>query len=701
MSESDPGIEASERRLRRRNRRRLIYTLLLLVGIAAGVAYKAGAFRRKPPVKEFAKAPRFELAATDANETREVTQSFENPVATSLELIGAVSLYHQFGTAENYGCDVRERRTKPIRLDSTVLHIQDNQAWILWWPDRHPIADDADLVEAAFEKLPTMGKCIIGLITSDHRLHAFGHEFAPGELPAGSDVAPLHFPTDLGVGAERANAKRMTLVGSKLRSVLPQELRDALRKDGRNAIRCWFVNFVGCKGQELGLRNVSLLRRRSEPLPDLIDLQGKVGGAEGEVGVELRTESGQVRNAKTTNDGAFTFSKVSATDAVSIRVHRDAQDHFARQGVWFVPSAASHDLAVDVAPSYRNENGHKPDPAARVVHVINKPGFSEHYAAHARQVWNGDETLPQEFEGKTFTNNIGHIDRDRFQDNPDGTIRVVHLGSSHAVACQVRICDRYNILLEADLSVRLQRPVEVISLGRNNGDLAANFVRIRDYAVYFKPDLILIEHGSALMTQIQPDLLKRMLGYDAKHSPLDSFYYDADGRLQHRPSSSDWAAYAGKQDLTPLTPNVPFKETLRVPFARMHPWGKEAYKLTADLLREYKKRFPPYTFMLHTGLDQAQAHGKYEQLVEIDGERVPIGAGPFVRNLQSFARQEGFQCIHPALPVGFNDADRTYLTFLRDGHFSPRGHQWLARELVPAVAEYLSDRPSLSSAKSR
>ena len=305
-------------------------------------------------------------------------------------------------------------------------------------------------------------------------------------------------------------------------------------------------------------------------------------------------------------------------------------------------------------------------------------------------MWNGVDTWPQEYAGKSFSNNIGHLDRDRFFDNPDKAFRVVHLGSSHVVASQVRPCDRYNLLMEEELGMRLGRPVEVISLGRNNGDVAANFPRVADFAVRFEPDVILLESGSFLMMQLQPELLHRMHGYDPAHTHLSTFYYDERGVFTFRPSAEDWMLHVDKPNRAELVPGVPFDDTLRVPAANLHPLAVDAFKYLAEVMRQYRKEFPKNRFMLNTGLDQAQDHGKFGRTTTLhDGAKIPIGAEVFLENMKAFCAKESIECLNPAIPKGFNETPDTYLTFVNDIHYSPRGHQWLARELSRELLEII------------
>jgi hypothetical protein len=344
------------------------------------------------------------------------------------------------------------------------------------------------------------------------------------------------------------------------------------------------------------------------------------------------------------------------------------------------------DLNVDIGPTYVNADGHQADAAKARFVTPRKPGeVGATYEPHARQYWPGS-AMVQEYDSTTFTNNMGFIDRDRFFDNPDGCFRVVHLGSSVAVALQVRPFEKYNVVMESELALRLQRCVEVISAGRDNGDIGSNYPRIRDYAVKFRPDAILLENSSSLVMQLHPELLKRGFGWDHEFNALDNFFYDSSGKLEFRPSSPEYPLHTVKPDYPELTKGVSFFGTLTVPFADMHPSGVEAFKYLADIAAYFKAKHPDQRFVIHTALNEAQCRDACNTTVTLPGGKVvPVGAATFAANHRTFCEKSGIECIHPRDVTGYSTPD-TYLTFIRDGHYSVRGHQWLARELSEALA---------------
>jgi hypothetical protein len=617
------------------------------------------------------------------------------PLLPAWSLLDHVSLYQRSGFVENYGADFRERRSRPVAIDRSVLHVNHERAWLMWSPDRTPAGADAEMLEVAFAgAVPPKGTLTVGLLLHSGEVFLFRHEFAPPP-PAGGDAAqlPPYFPADFMTAVSRSPA--LFALGRKddrLRARLPAALRDLLGKNGDRAVRCWFLCMAGAAGSDVSLDHVSLLHpAEASSAGATVHLAGTVRGdytAGSEVVAVL--ESGTELRQKLADGGKFALENVPADMPVSLRVEHRKQEYFATAGRWFMPGGDRTDLVIDMSPVYENPDKHMPDPKERFFHTENRPGIAEMFAVHSRRIWNGYEQFPQEFQGLSFHNNLGHNDRDRFYDNPDGCFRIVHLGSSHANACQLRHYDKYNIILEAELGVRLGRPVEVISLGRNNGDVAANYPRLCEFAVKFNPDVILFENCTALMMQLTPELLRRKFGYDHANGPFDNFYYDPSGKLTFRASAGDWPVHTQKPDTSDLIPGVPFGDTLSVPLKHMHPLGHEAYRYLADIMHYYEWKFPGQKFLLHTGLDQAQSHGSYGRTTKLpDGTVVPVGVEVFMKNMEEFCNKEAIGCVQPALPRGYNDRPETFLTFINDGHYSPRGHQWLARELAVGLIKEL------------
>jgi hypothetical protein len=348
-------------------------------------------------------------------------------------------------------------------------------------------------------------------------------------------------------------------------------------------------------------------------------------------------------------------------------------------------------VLIDLAPRYVNEDGHAADAAlSRFVtpRVPNDSGAV--YESHVRLLWPGLGD-PQEYDSVTFTNNFGYIDRDRFVDNPDGCLRIVHLGSSHAVALQVRPFEKHNLLLEEELAVRLGRCVEVLHAGRDNGDIGANYASLRDYAARFSPDFVVIETSLSLIGQLHPELLRAGWGWDHDHSGIGNFYYDASGELSWRPPSPEYPIHATTASYPELVPGVPFFTTFLLPEERQPEAVREAFGYLVAITQQLQREFPDTRIVLQSALDQAQARSLGRYALELpSGESVEVGADEFVATFDALCDTHGFECVNPPVPPGHGD-ESTLLTFVYDGHYSPRGHQWLAEQIAEGLVALDAD----------
>jgi hypothetical protein len=483
--------------------------------------------------------------------------------------------------------------------------------------------------------------------------------------------------------------------GAKFAAALPQEVIDALSSDDR-AIQQIYVDIGDAAGTLYDIAELGLFRRGTASTNQTVKLSGRVVNAAQRLDSELVlvTETGSVARQILSSDGAFAFDGVPANAPVSLRFHHNGIDAYATLGRWFVPRTDRRDVIIDARPRYVNLTGNAPAADKALSSGDPKPAAHANvWLPHSRLIWPGAPSFPvQEYDAHTFANNHGYLDRDRFFDNPDDCFRLVHLGSSLSNAQQVPVFQKYNIVMESEMAVHLGRCVEVISAGRDNGDIAANYRRIKNYAVLFKPDAVLLENGDSLMVQMQPDLLRRYLGADAEHNMLDNFYYVAPTKLAFRELSADWPLHAGKPDFTPLVPGIPLMSTLLVPFADMPPAGHEAYAKLGDVMAYIKHEFPTVRFVVHSGLDQAicVANGDCDKTVTLaDGRTTRMGAAVFIENLRSFCAEKKLDCINPVVP----DENKTVegrLTFRYDAHYSPTGHQWLAKQLEKGVFNLLA-----------
>jgi hypothetical protein len=244
--------------------------------------------------------------------------------------------------------------------------------------------------------------------------------------------------------------------------------------------------------------------------------------------------------------------------------------------------------------------------------------------------------------------------------------------------------------MESELSLRLHHCVEAMSLGVNNGDIAANLPFLDAFVEKYHVNFVLFEHGSYVMNDFDADLYRRTFGYDPEFRHL-AHVERKDGQLVPVPRSKEAPLHAKAADLSSVVPGLPFFDTLRTDKAFAPPSAQSAYRHFSEVVEFVRARFPNVVFVMYTALDQAQCHGRcVDELRTAAGQTIPHGADVFVRNMKELCQSLKLACIHPEVAPGTNVEPSTYLTFVSDGHFNARGHQWLARALSRGMERIVS-----------
>lgn len=633
----------------------------------------------------------FISARVSAIETQQAMLGQEvNPGVPVFAMFDAVGPYRKNGLFEIYGASLRERRKGPIHVSQAEIEVTHDEAWAIWAPD-HTVVRDATHLAIDFVDVPQQGKLTVGFLFLDGYSGAFVYD-AGKVTPVPKNMQEPVLPAS--VVDKARNAKlvgEFQLIGNRLLVALPPEYLERFKTEEFSKISHWFLRLNGFSDRTVKIKQLALIR----PKPDnggskKVNLSGRVKGHTFELGkeVELIDESGRSRIQKIALDGGFAFSGVDPSRPVSIQLREPIRLHFATLGRWFLPAYSRSDLIVDVLPHYLNNDGHAPNQkAAKFIGARTPSTVAAFYEPHSRQYWPGAGAV-QEYDSTTFANNHGYIDRDRFFDNPDGCVRIASTGGSDMVALQVRPFEKSNLILEETLGIALGKCVEVISAATDNGDIAVNFPRIRDYTSKFKPDLTLVSTLVGLVFQVSPKMLRDGTGLDPENSSLPNFYYDQKGVLTFRTASPVSPAFIIKPTNPEYIKGIPFGYTLTVPFEVMPKEGVEAFTYWSAILSHIEKVVPGQNFVMHSGIDQAQCRLNCEPVLSVDGRQVVAGAKGFVRNLKNFCQNNNYKCIHPGFDKA-NGEKGNLLTFEFDGHYSPRGHRWLAQELTMPLARIL------------
>ncbi len=621
--------------------------------------------------------------------------SLEKEVTPGVPVFGmfdAIGPYRKNGLFEIYGANLRERRQGPIRISQAEIEVSHDEAWAIWAPD-HTVARDATHLAIDFVEMPEQGKLTVGFLFDDGGSAAFVYDTGNvAQQP--TDLLEPVLPSDLIEKAKNATpAGELRQTGKRLIVQLPAEFIQRFGPGGSGKITHWFLRLNGTAKSTVKIAQMALIR----PSPERTDsknitLSGRVVGSAltPNQEVELIDDTGRSTVHKVALDGGFAFSGVDADKVVSLRLREPTRMHYSNLGRWFVPGYSRSDLIIGPPTRYQNADGHAPNQAsAKFIGARVPSTVAAFYEPHSRQYWPGAGAV-QEYDSTTFANNHGYIDRDRFFDNPDHCVRIASTGGSDMVALQVRPFEKSNLILEETLGIALGKCVEVISAATDNGDIAVNFPRIHDYTSKFKPDLTLVSTLVGLMFQVNPKMLRDGTGLDPENSSLPNFYYDKKGDLTFRTASPVSPVFTIKPTFPEYSKGIPFGLTLTVPFRMMPKEGLEAFNYWAAITDVIDKTVPGQNFVMHSGVDQAQCRlNCAPKLSAPDGTTVVAGAEGFVRNLVDFCKEKNYKCIQP----GFDPASGekgNYLTFEFDGHYSPRGHQWLAQELTMPLANLLT-----------
>lgn len=620
--------------------------------------------------------------------------------------IDTVDVYQKAALLEIYGGTLTQKRTGPISVDSAVLVATAPRSWLVWTPDRTPRIDSDRIVLEFAEDSTLSGTATIGVILNDGRFIGWSARLGAGAASNPPPPAAENVPAELSKAVEEAGAPLPLQAMAPQRFVgeVPASLRAQLNAPAPagKRIKSWVAFFDGPAPASVELRSLALVQSRARPFEGIgSEIAGKVEhvttGAE--ESIQLLLETGEVYKTSLGSDGSFRFTDLPAGQAMSLRYRYQGQDYYAAQGRWFRSLNGEMPVTVPVLPEFTNPDGTPPDPKSADVKIeYDQEGealTTFRYAKHRRTFWPGSGTPPQEFAGRSFGNNFGHLDRDRALDNRDRCLRIFVVGASSLVALQVKPGEKFNIVLESELGRRLGRCVEVITAGRDNGDIAANYRVIRDYGMKFKPDLVLIEHMGALAAQMEPTLLKRSLGWSYEHNVLDNFYFDGEGKLTFRSWDASWALDAVPASGEPLIPGLGLFDSFSIPLADFAPEAKASFKLFAAIARQLRSDFPGSRFALLSALDQARCHRAKtcEGVLKMpDGRVVPMGVVQMMANFSHLCKEAGIDCVQARIPEKAPPPGEL-LSYSHDGHYSVRGHQWLARELTEGIADLLSRKP--------
>lgn len=632
-------------------------------------------------------ALQFRVERLVANGTGPVAKS-QGGANERLAFLDPVDLYQKAGLVEVYGGVFTQRHLGPIRVGAGVLTSEQQIARLVWSPDHSEPADvDQVNVELSDDTLD-VGKVSIAVELGDRRVFMWqarlGDDRPLQPAPAGdSNYVGSDFAS--GMQLSLAEISHRHLVGS-----VPRELHDALLSNESNHhIRRWILTVEGMTNAAFAVRAIAF-KKGGGTLDSSAtrSIYGRIIGVTPDPGssVEVVYEDGHRRNVDLALDSSFRITDLPANQPVSLRFRLRGVEYYATPGRWFFPAGHIH-VTIPVGPEFPNP-AHLP-PDSKVIKfdggfamVDGVPSYYR-YTPHRITSWPGGGPI-QEFAGISFANNFGQLDRDRVFENRDRCLRIFVVGGSGLVALQVKPGEKFNIVAESELSIKLGRCVEIISAGRDNGNLGANYRVIRDYGMRFDPDIIVFEHNAAYALQLNASLIKKSLGYNYEHSPLDNFYFDKGGQLTFRNWDAVWALDAVAPDPSPLLPGLPLYQAFSVPREDFVPEAKASFDLLLAIIKKLKSDFPRTHIAMLTALDQANCRKSTicsSKVTLPDQRTVPMGIEQELLNFSALCKEAAISCIQAPAPDSSVTGDEP-LQYADDAHFSVHGHQWLGHLLA-------------------
>jgi len=629
-----------------------------------------------------------------------------------------VGLYQKNGSVENYGVSIRQRHDGPISVSQTELHFYAERAAVFWKADHFP-ADTPTHISLTFDedKMPSKGSIRVGFILTDGRIFT-STATLPRAQNANAEREILSAPSEASRsyvvseeyqaafnGQATIDTGLMRTLPNGFESSLRDEVREALGSNGNTGgggpspkVSDWFILFDGVPEEMVSVVSLELIGIREQPAyRTTVQLSGRVEldtGAESSSEILLLREDGTEERSPLSQDGQFSFADVEIGSVVSLRYRHKNQDYYAQHGRWIEVTREIRDAVISVKPRFANPDGIVADLSQNVSSVVAEENeFGSVWQPHTRR--RHVHFLPdkiQEYDGLNFVNQRGYYDRDRFFDNPDDCVRVVVLGTSNLLAVQVPLFQKFNMLLESELAVRLGRCVEAPVAGTDGNPLSDNNFRIKNYAVRFAPDLILMETASFSMMSA-PHLSWKYSGIDPEHTPFDTLLYDEDGALQFKRKDPLWIIHSRRIEgnIPSIMPAIPFFWSLWVPFSVMPAEAVDTFAYHADVMRYFQSSYPRERFVLFSPIEQIRSDYPSQLTVQgEDGKPFTYGTEQLIQNVRQFCTAESLSCVVPDLPDATYRETDALLTWHHDAHPSPLGHQWLAETSIGPLAEEIA-----------
>ncbi|MEP1231316.1 MAG: hypothetical protein ABJG88_11625 [Litorimonas sp.] len=418
--------------------------------------------------------------------------------------------------------------------------------------------------------------------------------------------------------------------------------------------------FTGKKGQVIQLKNFHL--GTNLPAQSDGDIQVKLHQTlDGKTPEQLHllTHDG-VRSVLTSEtSGQFTLPR-SRVQGGPFRLWADDNTLavFPSQGEWIDPAVLTDHLSIKQSAEFPINEAKK-----------NRRSNKRKRTSHKLSVWSGSSGLVkiQEYEGLTFTNNLGYADRDRAEDNTNNCLRGVIFGGSYVEAAQTKIVEKPAIMTEALAAQKFNRCVEFFSYAKSLG-------RAENY----------VNDAKELIRKFGMNFVVFSTSRNELCSHIDDYYIQRNGRGLMTPK--DWRIVNGV-----LIPPVPkdkaetFKPNKEAAKAAIENCRYDASTIS-EISKEPLKKMQQIETLL-------KAENKDLQVLFFNFKDVLAKNVEIAQTIQRHCKDYDLQCHKLSTPYKYefdepNDRFSPHLyRYKQDAHPNVRANQYIAQGLTDMLVQ--------------
>ncbi len=267
-------------------------------------------------------------------------------------------------------------------------------------------------------------------------------------------------------------------------------------------------------------------------------------------GVKITLDDGTIQQTTETVDGYFFFPQGTIRGSV-VKVFAETENklpHYPLSGRYHDVHQNEVELVIpldDLRDRGASQNLQK---TFKAISELNTE-VGRIYKPHTPYVHSGIGT-PQEYENKLQINNVGFLDRDRREANPDQSRRVLFLGNCNLFGHSTPRSWHSNVILEDMLIRSTGYPTEVITLADSAMSFGKHWSYYQGLGRKFKPDVVCIfVHTSGVEhLEADPDLFARFYEYAPDHFPGTLFRSQPDGSLKVIEPDPEYFQHIGKDE---------------------------------------------------------------------------------------------------------------------------------------------------------